>query len=113
IGSDDTGAAGLTVPTQSMKNDLDADKDKELHYNGSVVSGGKSGKERGAIIIVDRFEDGKGNFLPRNADEIAGTLFHELFHAGQISQGQPYSHSDKRFEQTIKIVEEEFKHCAT
>ncbi len=108
----DTGTGGLTVPTETMKNDLNASKDKELHYQGPIVRPLRTGKGRGAIVVVDRLQDEKGQFLPMNANEIAGTLFHELFHAGRISRGEPNAHKDKRFQGAISQVDTAFQHCA-
>ena len=56
-------------------------------------------------------KDEKGQFLPMNADEIAGTLFHELFHAGRISRGEPNAHKDKRFQGAIVPVDQAFQQC--
>jgi hypothetical protein len=112
IQADDSNAGGLTVPTQSMKADLNADKDKDMHYAGVIVKPSSTGKTRGGIIVVDRFKTEKGDVLPRNSNEITSTLFHELFHAGQISQGQPNAHKDKRFEKVSSVVDAHFAQCA-
>jgi hypothetical protein len=109
--ANDTGAAGLTVPTKSMKDGLNASKDKETHYDGSFMKPVATGNGRGAIVVVDRMTTDKGQFVPMTADDISGTLFHELFHAGRISRGEPNSHKDKRFQSVITLVDDAFKHC--
>ena len=110
--ANDTGTAGLTVPTRSQKADLNASNDKDTHYDGATVKPADKGNGRGAIVVVDRMKTEKGQFVPMNTDDISGTLFHELFHAGRISRGEPNSHKDKRFQSVVTLVDDAFKHCA-
>jgi hypothetical protein len=105
----DQGEGGITVPTQKIKDDLNAAKDAQQHYSGVIV---KTGSARGAIVVVNRFKTDQGD-LPMNANEITGILFHEMLHAGQISQGLPNSHKDPRFEKVIKAIDDQFKGCPT
>jgi hypothetical protein len=109
--TNDTGVGGVTVPTQSIRNDLNASSDADLHYNGAIVKTAARGKTRGAIVIASRLKAEDGTVFPMNANEITGTLFHELFHAGRISRGGPHSHGDKRFDSVITMVVAPFTHC--
>lgn len=111
ISTDDSNAGGLTVPTEAMQRDLGAMKDKEMHYKSAIVKPDSSvSNQRGVMVIVDRLED-QGQTLPRNAQEMTMTLFHELYHAGQVSQGRPYRHRDDRFEKLVGPIELFFQSC--
>jgi hypothetical protein len=101
------GDEGITVPTQAIKDDLNAQKDAEQHYGSVIVPPGSA---RGAIVVANRFKTDKGD-LPMNADDIVGTLFHEMYHAGQISQDLPNADADPRFNKITKAIETQFNSC--
>jgi len=103
----DAGEGGITVPTQAIKDDLNAQKDAKLHYSSVIVPPGSA---RGTIVVVNRFKTDKGE-LPLNADEIVGTLFHEIYHAGQISQDKPSADADPRFNKITSAIGAQFKGC--
>jgi hypothetical protein len=57
-------------------------------------------------------KQGGGQTFAMNETDIAGTFFHEMFHAGQISQGLPNSHKDDRFQKIIEVIGAQFEHCS-
>lgn len=104
----DNWEGGITVPTQALKNELNAQKDAKLHYSSVIVP---QGSARGAIVVVNRIKDKKGE-APLNSDDIVGTLFHEIYHAGQASQDKPSADADDRFNAITKAINVQFTGCA-
>jgi hypothetical protein len=90
----DKGEGGITVPTQDIKDSLNTQKDSKLHYSGVIV---KPGAKQGEIVVVTQIKSVEGQLLPFGPNDIIETLFHELFHAGQIDQNKPNADSDTRF----------------
>jgi hypothetical protein len=94
VTTQDKWEGGITVPTQEIKNTINQAKDKKLHYSGVIV---KPGSKQGEIVVVTQIKDLNGQLLKLSDDEIIETLFHELFHAGQVDQQLPDADDDPRF----------------
>ncbi|MEO6801708.1 MAG: hypothetical protein ABI197_00535 [Granulicella sp.] len=90
----DKGEGGITVPTQDIKDNLNTQKDGKLHYSGVIV---KPGSKQGEIVVVTQIKSVDGQLLSFGPNDVIETLFHELFHAGQIDQNKPNADSDTRF----------------
>lgn len=114
IAIDDSATQGVTIPSQTMKAQLNREKDATRHYTNLKVISDTAANKRGLVIIGNRIEGGilkdigtEYKSIDMSERDIVSTFFHELaLHAGGMSQKDvQYGHPSPRVDKLVKDLE--------
>jgi hypothetical protein len=102
---------GLTSMSAKVGRDLDyAQKKRGRRADARLMTGSDTTvsalpEGQGVILIGNRAVNSEGKEVANSGSLVPFTLFHELWHAGRISAGEPFKDGDPRFDKIAKQIE--------